>query len=531
MLRVLMVISEAPPVVSGISRTAGNLMAGLAELGYHVDTISANDVPRLIRGEVRLSSMLWKAPRVLGGILSSYDVVHVHGPVPTFSDVALLLSILQARGGHPAVVYTHHSEIDLPDIRPLCALYNRMHKRLARHADQVIVGTPAYARDLSRYIPADQIAVVPFSVDGDWYDHRTPKADHFTVLFVGQLRPYKGVETLIDAAEQVQGVAIRIVGGGYQEEYYRSMVARRGLEHVTFTGRVSDAELFDAYSKAHVVVLPSTTRAEAFGLVLLEGMVAGCVPVASQLPGVVDVVGDAGFCFPIGDAVALAEVFARLRDNPELWQRYSRRAQERVRLYSRRRMIFWHHTLYQRLDALRRFNAILHTKGEDMALGSLVRDTMGILHASSGSIMLIDAGHQMLKLQAASGLPDHVKLGAQQSLAHGVAGLVARTNIPLRLPAGYNLSLDHELVAYRQRSHIHSSLSVPMQAGKHTLGVMNVSSHVVERDFGDDELRWLHTVGRLVAGILTCHRSNNGTVLTGRQRQNRSAVPIAAVGN
>ena len=54
-----------------------------------------------------------------------------------------------------------------------------------------------------------------------------------------------------------------------------------------------------------MVVLPSVTHAEAFGLVLLEGMAAGCVPVASDLPGVRDVAGPTGLVVPPGDPDAL----------------------------------------------------------------------------------------------------------------------------------------------------------------------------------------------------------------------------------
>ena len=54
-----------------------------------------------------------------------------------------------------------------------------------------------------------------------------------------------------------------------------------------------------------MVVLPSVTRAEAFGLVLIEGMAAGCVPVASDLPGVRDIAGPTGLVVPAGDAGAL----------------------------------------------------------------------------------------------------------------------------------------------------------------------------------------------------------------------------------
>ena len=58
-------------------------------------------------------------------------------------------------------------------------------------------------------------------------------------------------------------------------------------------------------------MLPSV-RMESFGIVLLEGMAAGCVAVASALPGPAEVVGDAGLDFPPGDVDALARILRSL---------------------------------------------------------------------------------------------------------------------------------------------------------------------------------------------------------------------------
>jgi glycosyltransferase involved in cell wall biosynthesis len=63
------------------------------------------------------------------------------------------------------------------------------------------------------------------------------------------------------------------------------------------------------------VVLPSVTRAEAFGLVLLEGMAAGCVPVASDLPGVRDVAGPTGVVVPPRHSKALRQALRELADD------------------------------------------------------------------------------------------------------------------------------------------------------------------------------------------------------------------------
>ena len=68
-------------------------------------------------------------------------------------------------------------------------------------------------------------------------------------------------------------------------------------------------------------MLPSTNRREAFGLVLLEGMAAGCVPVASDLPGVRDLARSNGLLVAPGDAQDLRWALQALAARPDTVRR------------------------------------------------------------------------------------------------------------------------------------------------------------------------------------------------------------------
>lgn len=59
-MKILLIISEAPPIRSGIARVADRLSRGLEDRGHQVDILSLRDVPRVERGEIRLSSMPFK---------------------------------------------------------------------------------------------------------------------------------------------------------------------------------------------------------------------------------------------------------------------------------------------------------------------------------------------------------------------------------------------------------------------------------------------------------------------------------------
>jgi rhamnosyl/mannosyltransferase len=146
-----------------------------------------------------------------------------------------------------------------------------------------------------------------------------PSRGELNVLFAGQMRPDNGVETLLAAAAGQPWLKLTLAGAGPELARYRRLAERLSVAGARFTGPLSGAELQDQYGIADVVVLPSVTRGEAFGPTLIEGMAAGCVPVASDLPGVRDIAGPAGLVVPAANPDALrAALWGLARDTEQL---------------------------------------------------------------------------------------------------------------------------------------------------------------------------------------------------------------------
>jgi glycosyltransferase involved in cell wall biosynthesis len=329
-LDILIVTSEAPPIVSGISTCIDRLAAGLIARDHRVRVLSSAQIPRVAIGEWRLSSFVAHWPRVARR-LRHFDVVNLHGPVPTMSDAFLWLSGWLPPHLRPAIVYTHHSPIDIKGASGMSAYYNKVHKSLALRADRIVASSQHYARQhRSRFGPA--AVAIPWGVDPrlpTTLPKRRRPGDELRVLFVGQMRPYKGVETLLAAAAGQPWLKLTLVGEGAELARYRRLAERMAVANARFTGRLPDRELHRQYRLNDVVVLPSVTHAEAFGLVLLDGMAAGCVPVASDLPGVRDVAGPTGLVVPPGDPQALRAALRGLAGDAALLERLaaaSRRA-------------------------------------------------------------------------------------------------------------------------------------------------------------------------------------------------------------
>ncbi len=345
-LRILVIATEAPPVRGGIARIVGYLKDGLQAQGHSVDVLAYPEVGRIVFGEVRLSMFLFKLPSLLRRI-SNYDVIHIHGTTPTISDLFLLFAHLCCP--HIPVVYTHHLDLDFKLGGFLNTLYNRVHHSLSTYADAVVAAT---SDTLSLLKSSPGSFIIPYGINLQRFSINVPKEELFTVLFVGQFRPWKGVRVLLQAMSQVANARLLVVGQGPEEQIYRKLAAKLSLD-VEFHINVSDKQLGHLYQRASVVVLPSVARLEAFGLALVEGMAAGCVPVASDLPGVREVAGPVGKLFPVGDAHQLAKVLCELRDNPERTRNMAERARIFSRSFDQERTIREYGHLFQGLVASR----------------------------------------------------------------------------------------------------------------------------------------------------------------------------------
>ncbi len=500
-------------MISGIARAAEEISTRLQSFGHCVDIVSSNDIPRIELGELRLSSMLWKGlDRVLRR-LHEYDIVHIHGPVPSFSDVALLFAALARRRSGPRIVYTHHCEIELPGKEVVCAPYNFMHRTLARLADHVVVYTPSYAESFTPFVAPEKISVIPGA--GNEHDPVTSKPDGFNVLFVGQLRPYKGLEVLLRAAAHLGGVKLTIIGTGHREAHYRELAEELDLQNTHFLGKASEEVVDAAYAEAHVLVLPSLTRAEAFGLVLLEGMAAGCVPVASHLPGVKDVVGSVGATFEPGNADQLAEVLRSLQQNRGALQQLSAAARHWAAQFS------WDMTA-RGYDQL--FTAL--ARGETPAALNWFPQPASSLHAmhmpvaprkarahiitpslagltqsvrtmfelvtqqfgpSSASLLLKLPAEESLVISAHMGLND-VLLGSRVALRGSVAGWVASEDRPTIIDAQH---APREIREFLRRPDLSSALSVPVHFQDQVAGVLNLARRAHQLPYTQDDLHEL----------------------------------------
>jgi rhamnosyl/mannosyltransferase len=142
------------------------------------------------------------------------------------------------------------------------------------------------------------------------------------VFSLGRMTYYKGFEVLVESARFLApNIAILIGGAGELLDRLQRQAERLNVaDRVSFLGNVPAEELPAFYLQSDVFCLPSTTRSEAFGLVMVEAMSYAKPVVATQIPGSgvswVNLDGVTGLNVAPGDPEALADALnSILRDS------------------------------------------------------------------------------------------------------------------------------------------------------------------------------------------------------------------------
>jgi rhamnosyl/mannosyltransferase len=262
------------------------------------------------------------------------DLIHVHLPNPLAE-----LSALMADRDIPVVAHFHS---DIVRQRNLLKLYGPFLDAFYQRANCIVVPTPRHIR-ISRFVSKhrEKCKVVPYGIHVDRFelnDDGCRKVDALrnempTVLCVGRLVTYKGVEFLIRALEGIKA-RLWIVGSGPLEASLKNLAQEKGIaDRVEFLGQVSDDDLVAYYHACDVFVLPSITNAEMFGVVQLEAMACRKPVISTNLPTGVPWVnqhGQTGYVVAPRNAEELGRAIQRLVRDPQLREDMGEAGRERV---------------------------------------------------------------------------------------------------------------------------------------------------------------------------------------------------------
>jgi phosphatidylinositol alpha-mannosyltransferase len=256
----------------------------------------------------------------------SFDVVHLHEPVVPGPPMTALMS------ADAPLIGTFHRSGAFWLAKTVAPIGRRLAARLAVRCavSEEAASTAAVALGGEYELVWNGIDVERFAATPPWPRPEGPgEPESPIVLFLGRHEERKGLAVLLDALALLgPQVRLWVIGDGPQSEDLRRATADD--RRIEWLGRVDEEEKCQRLRAADVLCVPSL-YGESFGVVLAEGMAAGTVVVASDLPGYRRVArpGSGALLVPPGRVDALA---AALRD---AWTPGSRR-EERVAAGSRR---------------------------------------------------------------------------------------------------------------------------------------------------------------------------------------------------
>jgi signal transduction histidine kinase len=177
---------------------------------------------------------------------------------------------------------------------------------------------------------------------------------------------------------------------------------------------------------------------------------------------------------------------------------------------------------YERLHSLYEVENVIHSTLEPQpALQLIAREAVRLMHASSGSVILVNPTTGFLEIHAAQGLPPNAA-DLKLRVGEGITGWVARAGTPARVG---DVMCDPRYVLLRPG--VRSELAVPLEVNGEVRGVLNVDSDRVDAfSAGDQELleslavqaarvihnTWLYEQLRLKARLLESLASVGSTI-------------------
>ncbi len=347
-MRILHLYKDYFPVVGGIENHIKMLAEGQARRGHEVAVLVTSRDARTrveMMNGVRVIYAARRAsfsstplsiafPRLLTA--ERPDVAHLHFPYPP-GEVA---NLLFGRAGR--TVLTYHS--DIVRQKYLRVFYRPLLQQVLARADRIIATSPNYVSS-SPVLSAwrDRCRIVPLGIDPAPFLAVPAAASRqaneigqnlFTLLFVGHLRYYKGLDYLLRALLDIPRTRLVVVGAGPMEREWRGLVQElRVASRVEFVGELADALLASYSAASDIFVLPASERSEAFGLVQLEAMAASRPVISTDVGTGVAWVNQnevTGLVVPPRSPAALAAAVNRLLADAPLRERMGQAGRARV---------------------------------------------------------------------------------------------------------------------------------------------------------------------------------------------------------
>jgi glycosyltransferase involved in cell wall biosynthesis len=282
--------------------------------------------------------------------LSKFDVVHVHlFPSSYWVAIANLISFKKNN-----IIFTEHNSTNRRRSKPL---FKYIDKIIYKQFKRIVTISEAVDSGLKSHLGKrfKNIVKIHNGIHLDTIENAFPytkealgcKQEQQLILQVASFTPQKDQITLIKAISQLpQEYVLLLVGDGPLIHNCKTLVKQLNLEQrVQFLGVRNDVP--SLLKSVDVVVLAS--HFEGLSLSCIEGMASGKPFVASNTPGLGDIVKDAGLLFEDNDDHKLSTIISSLTTDKTYYKQTTLKCQERAKQFDINDMIMKYSILYNRI--------------------------------------------------------------------------------------------------------------------------------------------------------------------------------------
>jgi 1,2-diacylglycerol 3-alpha-glucosyltransferase len=349
-MKIIQVCPRYYPETGGVETHVKELSEWLVKKGHKVEVVCADPTNQYSKFEIINGVEVHRffcfapydsyffAPQIIMYLKNkSYDIVHAHN----YRAFPMFLSALafQPDSSKKYIITTHLGFSKT--LKILYRIYNLFFGNyICKKAFKIIIVSPAEIFEIpfiNKY--QNKIIFIPNGVDlkklSPPYVENTRTIEKFNILFVGRIEKLKGLDNLIEIANNIHDLPfhIIIVGDGPYWNHCENSVKNMKIEDkIIFKGRISEHELLRTYSQSHIFLLLS--EYEAHSIALTEAMSFGIVPIVTNVGGNSYIVknGKTGFLvnYPVqkGNVETIIENLWRDKD---LFNRISESARQEIK--------------------------------------------------------------------------------------------------------------------------------------------------------------------------------------------------------
>ncbi len=305
--------------------------------GARADAILAELAPQLALGVTRVPIMrelnprdvhaLWRISRRVHALAP--DVLHGHGAK------GAALARLTPVALHAIRAYTPHGGSLVYCPGTLSGGFYRSIERILNPRTDLFLFESSYIAELYRTVvapPRAMVRVVRNGIAEAEFEPAVPRADATDIVCVGELRPVKAIDVLIEALailrQSGRYVTATIAGEGPESADLQAHANRLGLaDQIHFIGHCPARS---AFTMGRMLVIPS--RAESLPYVVLEAAAAGLPIIATNVGGNPEIFGpQSAQLIPPDDIAALIGAITAALDDPETMHTGANVLKKRVR--------------------------------------------------------------------------------------------------------------------------------------------------------------------------------------------------------